>query len=187
MTCTSSQPRSCSGPLSYPQHPRGECLCHSHMISQERLQELEEEKEELGAYQKHDKERRALEYTLYDKELTKVRLRLACTLHERLCLNWNAEAEEAHWCSKNPTISMRLEEQDSPNLAAVNRRKGGTRGSCQQSSFTRSCGKTCRRRGDCILRRLSVTVACARRDHCQCLAQALRRNELRAGTSHLEC
>ena len=40
--------------------------------TQERLGELKEEKEELGAYQKHDKERRALEYTLYDKELTKV-------------------------------------------------------------------------------------------------------------------
>ncbi|CAN0287900.1 unnamed protein product, partial [Laminaria digitata] len=39
---------------------------------EERLGELKEEKEELGAYQKYDKERRALEYTLYDKELTKV-------------------------------------------------------------------------------------------------------------------
>ncbi|CAM9143588.1 unnamed protein product, partial [Discosporangium mesarthrocarpum] len=36
---------------------------------EERLSELEEEKEELGAYQKHDRHRRALEYTLYDKEL----------------------------------------------------------------------------------------------------------------------
>lgn len=36
---------------------------------EERLSELEEEKEELGAYQKHDRQRRALEYTLYDKEL----------------------------------------------------------------------------------------------------------------------
>lgn len=41
-------------------------------MHQERLGELEEEKEELGAYQKHDKQRRALEYALYDKELTKV-------------------------------------------------------------------------------------------------------------------
>ncbi|CAN0552753.1 unnamed protein product, partial [Ectocarpus sp. 12 AP-2014] len=39
---------------------------------EERLGELEEEKEELGAYQKHDKQRRALEFALYDKELTKV-------------------------------------------------------------------------------------------------------------------
>lgn len=43
-------------------------------MRQERLGELEEEKEELGAYQKHDKQRRALEYALYDKELTKVSL-----------------------------------------------------------------------------------------------------------------
>lgn len=42
-------------------------------LRQERLSELEEEKEELGAYQKHDRQRRALEYTLYDKELHKVR------------------------------------------------------------------------------------------------------------------
>ncbi|CAN0105750.1 unnamed protein product, partial [Ectocarpus fasciculatus] len=40
---------------------------------EERLGELEEEKEELGAYQKHDKQRRALEFALYDKELTKAR------------------------------------------------------------------------------------------------------------------
>jgi structural maintenance of chromosome 3 (chondroitin sulfate proteoglycan 6) len=33
------------------------------------LRELEEEKEELKAYQKLDKQRRALEYTIYDKEL----------------------------------------------------------------------------------------------------------------------
>lgn len=52
--------------LELPQTP----LC----VRQERLGELEEEKEELGAYQKHDKQRRALEYALYDKELTKVSL-----------------------------------------------------------------------------------------------------------------
>jgi structural maintenance of chromosome 3 (chondroitin sulfate proteoglycan 6) len=36
---------------------------------EERLEELEGEKEELSAYQKCDREKRALEYTLYDKEL----------------------------------------------------------------------------------------------------------------------
>ncbi|CAM9100462.1 unnamed protein product, partial [Phaeothamnion confervicola] len=40
---------------------------------EERLAELEEEKEELGTYQKLDRNRRALEYTLYDKELRKAR------------------------------------------------------------------------------------------------------------------
>ena len=35
----------------------------------ERLSELEEEKEELSEYQKLDRERRCLEYTIYDKQL----------------------------------------------------------------------------------------------------------------------
>jgi structural maintenance of chromosome 3 (chondroitin sulfate proteoglycan 6) len=37
----------------------------------ERLDELEKEKEELSEYEQLDKNRRALEYTLYDKELSK--------------------------------------------------------------------------------------------------------------------
>ncbi|MCL7025644.1 hypothetical protein MKW94_005810, partial [Papaver nudicaule] len=36
----------------------------------ERLRELDEEKEELKKYQQLDKQRRSLEYTIYDKELT---------------------------------------------------------------------------------------------------------------------
>jgi len=39
----------------------------------ERLNELDDEKEELRAYQQLDKDRRALEYTLYDKELKAAR------------------------------------------------------------------------------------------------------------------
>ena len=38
---------------------------------EERLTELEREKEELTEYEQLDKSRRALEYNLYDKELTK--------------------------------------------------------------------------------------------------------------------
>jgi structural maintenance of chromosome 3 (chondroitin sulfate proteoglycan 6) len=38
-----------------------------------RLSELEGEKDELGAYQQLDRDRRALEYTIYDKELRKAR------------------------------------------------------------------------------------------------------------------
>ena len=38
---------------------------------EERLTELETEKEELTEYEQLDKHRRALEYNLYDKELTK--------------------------------------------------------------------------------------------------------------------
>lgn len=45
---------------------------------EERLRELESEKEELKEYQKLDKSRRALEYTLYDKELSQARARMRC-------------------------------------------------------------------------------------------------------------
>jgi len=40
---------------------------------EERLAELEDEKEELREYQQLDKDMRAIEYTIYDKELRKVR------------------------------------------------------------------------------------------------------------------
>ncbi|KAG1659850.1 Structural maintenance of chromosomes protein 3 [Nymphon striatum] len=43
---------------------------------EERLQTLEEEKEELKAYQKWDKMRRALEYTIHDHELKETRKKL---------------------------------------------------------------------------------------------------------------
>ena len=43
---------------------------------EERLQTLEEEKEELKAYQKWDKMRRSLEYTIHDKELRDTREKL---------------------------------------------------------------------------------------------------------------
>ena len=39
---------------------------------EERLSELEEEKEELKEFQEKDKERRCLEYALYQKELEEV-------------------------------------------------------------------------------------------------------------------
>lgn len=39
---------------------------------EERLEELEEEKEELKEFQEKDKERRCLEYALYQRELTEV-------------------------------------------------------------------------------------------------------------------
>ncbi|PRQ16667.1 putative structural maintenance of chromosomes protein [Rosa chinensis] len=43
----------------------------------ERLKELDEEKEELRKYQQLDKQRKSLEYTIYDKELQDARQRLA--------------------------------------------------------------------------------------------------------------
>lgn len=43
----------------------------------ERLKELDEEKEELRKYQQLDKQRKSLEYTIYDKELHDARQKLA--------------------------------------------------------------------------------------------------------------
>ena len=47
---------------------------------EERLSTLEEEKEELKAYQEWDKMRRSLEYTIHDKELrdTREKLEMVC-------------------------------------------------------------------------------------------------------------
>lgn len=44
---------------------------------EERLRELDEEKEELKNYQLLDKDRRSLEYAIYDKELNDARQKLA--------------------------------------------------------------------------------------------------------------
>jgi len=50
----------------------------------ERLSELQGEKEELTVYQSLDRDRKALEYTLYDKELRKARLVLDNIEHKRV-------------------------------------------------------------------------------------------------------
>ena len=50
----------------------------------ERLNELQGEKEELTVYQSLDRDRKALEYTLYDKELRKARLVLDGIEHDRV-------------------------------------------------------------------------------------------------------
>lgn len=43
---------------------------------EERLKELDEEKEELKKYQQLDKQRRSLEYTIFEKELLDARQKL---------------------------------------------------------------------------------------------------------------
>ena len=52
---------------------------------EERLTNLEEEKEELREYQTLDKMRRSLEYTIHDKEIKDTRDKLesvrACSIH----------------------------------------------------------------------------------------------------------
>ena len=79
---------------------------------EERLEELRGEKEELTQYQELDRERRAMRYTLYDKELRKARLTLdeiesnrsdkvnaTCTLHE--------EARNTHNAIRNLESTMK--------------------------------------------------------------------------------
>ena len=51
---------------------------------EERLSTLEEEKEELKAYQEWDKTRRSLEYTIHDKELRDTREKLEAVSSESL-------------------------------------------------------------------------------------------------------
>ena len=43
----------------------------------DRLRELDEEKEELKKYQQLDRQRKSLEYTIYDKELHDAKQQLA--------------------------------------------------------------------------------------------------------------
>lgn len=43
---------------------------------EERLKELDEEKEELKKYQQLDKQRRSLQYTIFEKELLDARQKL---------------------------------------------------------------------------------------------------------------
>ena len=49
---------------------------------EERLHTLEDEKEELAQYQKWDKLRRALEYTIYNQELNETRAKLDEVTHD---------------------------------------------------------------------------------------------------------
>ena len=53
---------------------------------EERLAELDEEREELAKYRQVDKERRSLEYTIYDKDLHDTRTSLERVRHCRLSL-----------------------------------------------------------------------------------------------------
>ncbi|KAK8741259.1 hypothetical protein OTU49_002582 [Cherax quadricarinatus] len=59
---------------------------------EDRLQTLEEEKEELKEYQKYDKMRRALEYTIHDRELKETRKKLTDMENQRK--NSGAEQEQ---------------------------------------------------------------------------------------------
>lgn len=56
----------------------------------ERLRELDEEKEELRKYQQLDKQRKSLEYTIFDKELNDAQQKLievhSAELNHIICL-----------------------------------------------------------------------------------------------------
>lgn len=68
---------------------------------EERLSDLEAEKEELKTFEKLDKERRLLEYTIFERELNEARVRLERIEAERMqqmgsATNAHAEAAKAH-------------------------------------------------------------------------------------------
>jgi len=85
-----------------------------------RLDELEGEKEELAAYQGLDRSRRALEYTLHDRELRKAREKLDQVEYER------AEAAESlsslHEAARTTHDLIRAEERSLAQDAAALRR-----------------------------------------------------------------
>lgn len=64
--------------IGYLLHPeaKGDKITEMIKYIEERLSTLEEEKEELKAYQEWDKMRRSLEYTIHDKELRDTREKL---------------------------------------------------------------------------------------------------------------
>ncbi|KAG6623201.1 Structural maintenance of chromosomes protein 3 [Phytophthora cinnamomi] len=101
---------------------------------EERLAELEEEKEELKEYQQLDREQRALEYTMHEKELQNVRAEIetleqqrqdesarSTDLHEKLMhVRADISRIESDHRSKEQDLALLLEEQKSRE----NERKG---------------------------------------------------------------
>ena len=76
---------------------------------EERLGTLEEEKEELKEYQKYDKMRRSLEYTIHDRELKETRKKLddvrnfhlvQMKLFFYIALNMHPSLNELYWLKK---------------------------------------------------------------------------------------
>jgi structural maintenance of chromosome 3 (chondroitin sulfate proteoglycan 6) len=76
----------------------------------ERLETLQSEKEELTVYQQLDRQRRALEYTLYDKELRKARAALDALEQERS--THVLELATLHEAAKTTHVSIRNIEAD---------------------------------------------------------------------------
>jgi structural maintenance of chromosome 3 (chondroitin sulfate proteoglycan 6) len=79
----------------------------------QKLSELKGEKEELSQYQKCDRSRKALEYTLYDKELRKARHSLDHLEHERTehvqqLTQLHERAKTTHDAIQNAEASLKL-------------------------------------------------------------------------------
>ena len=82
----------------------------------QRLNELKGEKEELTVYQTCDRTRKALEYTLYDKELRKARHVLDHLEHERMehlahLAEWHEKAKLTHDSIQNAEAQLKLKAQ----------------------------------------------------------------------------
>lgn len=72
-----------------------------------RLQELEEEKEELKEFQNKDKERRCLEYALYQRELEEVTETLAEIEDERRSEIHGANVRRERFNSREKEVQVR--------------------------------------------------------------------------------
>jgi structural maintenance of chromosome 3 (chondroitin sulfate proteoglycan 6) len=81
-----------------------------------RLAALDEERQELAAYQQADKARRSLEYTILDRELTKVKERLAALEVKRQAES--ARAAEAGDKRRDAAAGAREAEREGAKLAA---------------------------------------------------------------------
>ncbi|XP_021864567.1 structural maintenance of chromosomes protein 3 [Spinacia oleracea] len=83
----------------------------------ERLKELDEEKEDLRKYQQLDRQRKSLEYTIYDKELQDARQKLAKVEEERDKVSeksttmYNAILESEERCKDLDKDSKRLSKE----------------------------------------------------------------------------
>eukprot|EP01114_Cavostelium_apophysatum_P016736 TRINITY_DN4818_c0_g1_i6.p1 TRINITY_DN4818_c0_g1~~TRINITY_DN4818_c0_g1_i6.p1 ORF type:complete len:998 (-),score=422.06 TRINITY_DN4818_c0_g1_i6:73-3066(-) len=83
---------------------------------EERLSELETEKNELKEYQQLDRQRRALEYSIYDKELSQAITVLESTEKDRA--SESDRANEIHGRALAVRESIRNKEREIKNLAA---------------------------------------------------------------------
>lgn len=91
-------------------------LTQSHVSIQERLAELEDEKDELREYQDLDRDKRAIEYTIYDKELRNTREAL-----EKLDAERQAEALQREKSHENHEDERRVTAQLVDELSKLER------------------------------------------------------------------